>query len=153
LQFHGDEHYEPDATVDASLFAAFYFAAFDAKDELVKNTMRAVEEKLWIKTILAAWRVLKTTVTCAYRTIRRATPGLSARLDGGVLHRPRRNVGRFTKGIRNFKLDGAARFAVRRFSRAGSPGDGRAGFGRAAHLVAFDVCGDGDKLSSQTQRI
>jgi oligosaccharide amylase len=49
LQFHGDEHYEPDATVDASLFAAFYFAAFDAKDELVKNTMRAVEEKLWIK--------------------------------------------------------------------------------------------------------
>ncbi len=48
LQFHGDEHYEADATVDASLFGAFYFGAFSADDEMVKNTMRAVEEKLWV---------------------------------------------------------------------------------------------------------
>ncbi len=50
LQFHGDEHYEADTTIDASLFGTFYFGAFDAKDEMVKNTMRAVEEKLWIDT-------------------------------------------------------------------------------------------------------
>jgi glucoamylase len=50
LQFHGDEHFEPDPTVDASLFGTFYFGAFDAKDEMVQNTMRAVEEKLWVKT-------------------------------------------------------------------------------------------------------
>jgi len=50
LHFNGDEHYEADGTVDASLFAAFYFGAFDAKDELVKNTMRAIEEKLWTHT-------------------------------------------------------------------------------------------------------
>jgi len=50
LHFNGDEHYETDGTVDASLFAAFYFGAFDAKDELVKNTMRAIEEKLWTHT-------------------------------------------------------------------------------------------------------
>ncbi len=49
LHFHGDDYYEPDQAVDVSLFAVFYFGAFDAKSELVKSTMRAVEEKLWIK--------------------------------------------------------------------------------------------------------
>ena len=50
FQFHGDEHSEPDATVDASLFGTFYLGAFDAKDEMVQSTMRAVEEKLWMQT-------------------------------------------------------------------------------------------------------
>ncbi|MGI8787668.1 MAG: glycoside hydrolase family 15 protein [Pyrinomonadaceae bacterium] len=50
LNFHGDEHYESDATIDASLFGAFYFGAFSARDEMVKNTMRAIEETLSIKT-------------------------------------------------------------------------------------------------------
>lgn len=50
LNFHGDKHFEADQTVDASLFGTFYFGAFDVQDEMVKNTMRAVEEKLWIKT-------------------------------------------------------------------------------------------------------
>lgn len=50
LQFHGDEHFELDATVDASLFALFYFGAFDVEDEMVKNTMREIEEKLWVET-------------------------------------------------------------------------------------------------------
>lgn len=50
LQFHGDEYYEADTTVDASLFGAFYFGAFDATDEMVQNTMRAVEKHLWVKT-------------------------------------------------------------------------------------------------------
>lgn len=46
LQFHGDEHYEPDATIDASLFGIFYFGCFDAADEKVKNTMEAVRKQL-----------------------------------------------------------------------------------------------------------
>lgn len=50
LQFNGDEHFEADATIDASLFGAFYFGAFDADDELVKSTMKAVEQRLWVKT-------------------------------------------------------------------------------------------------------
>jgi oligosaccharide amylase len=50
LNFNGDGHFEADGCVDASLFGAFYFGAFDAKDEMVKNTMRAVEQKLWINT-------------------------------------------------------------------------------------------------------
>jgi len=50
LQFHGDVYYEADTTVDASLFGTFYFGAFDAESEFVKNTMRAIEEKLWIDT-------------------------------------------------------------------------------------------------------
>jgi oligosaccharide amylase len=50
LHFHGDENYEADTTIDASLFGTFYFGAFTADDEMVKNTMQAVEDKLWIKT-------------------------------------------------------------------------------------------------------
>ncbi len=47
---NNDEHYTADTTIDASLFGAFYFGAFAADDELVKNTMRAIEENLWIDT-------------------------------------------------------------------------------------------------------
>lgn len=46
LQFHGDEHYEPDATVDASIFGVFYFGCFAADDEMVVNSMRAIEQRL-----------------------------------------------------------------------------------------------------------
>jgi glucoamylase len=49
LQFHGDDYYEPDATVDASMFGVFYFGALDVDDEMVQNTMRAIEEHLWVK--------------------------------------------------------------------------------------------------------
>ncbi len=48
LYFQGDTLFEPDKTIDASLFGTFYFGAFDAKDEMVEKTMRAVEEKLWL---------------------------------------------------------------------------------------------------------
>ena len=57
---------EADATVDASLFGIFYFGCFDADDEMVVSTMKAVEEKLSVKA--AASRVLKTTGICASRT-------------------------------------------------------------------------------------
>ena len=46
LQFHTDEHYEPDPTVDASLFGVFYFGCYHPSDPMVVNTMRAIEEKL-----------------------------------------------------------------------------------------------------------
>lgn len=42
--------YELDETVDASLFGLFYFNVFDSDDLMVKNTMKAVEEKLWANT-------------------------------------------------------------------------------------------------------
>lgn len=45
-----DGAYEVDATADASLFGLFYFGAFDPRDEQVRATMRAVEERLWTKT-------------------------------------------------------------------------------------------------------
>ncbi|MDQ6788210.1 MAG: glycoside hydrolase family 15 protein [Acidobacteriota bacterium] len=50
LNFRGDEYFEIDASIDASLYGTFYFGAFEATDKMVKNTMRAVEEKLWIDT-------------------------------------------------------------------------------------------------------
>ena len=50
LQFYDDGNFEPDTTIDASLFGAFYFGAFDAEDECVRNTVCAIEKKLWIKT-------------------------------------------------------------------------------------------------------
>jgi oligosaccharide amylase len=40
--------FREDATVDASLFALFYFGVFEPDDEMVVATMRAVEERLWV---------------------------------------------------------------------------------------------------------
>ncbi len=45
-----DGEFDVDATVDASLFGLFYFGAFAPDDELVRETMRALEQKLWAKT-------------------------------------------------------------------------------------------------------
>ena len=45
-----DGGWEPDPTVDASLFALYKFHAFEADDPRVEATMRAVERDLWVKT-------------------------------------------------------------------------------------------------------
>lgn len=50
LRIFDDGRIEPDPTVDASLFATFYFGCFDADDEMVLNTMRAVDDALRVKT-------------------------------------------------------------------------------------------------------
>ncbi|HXH69388.1 MAG TPA: glycoside hydrolase family 15 protein [Pyrinomonadaceae bacterium] len=50
LQCDGDGIFTPDTSVGASMFSTFYFGAFDATDEMVKNTMRSIEAKLWINT-------------------------------------------------------------------------------------------------------
>lgn len=42
--------FEIDETIDASLFGIFYFGAFAPDDPLVRDTMRAVEARLWAKT-------------------------------------------------------------------------------------------------------
>lgn len=39
-----------DTTIDSSLWGAFYFGAFAADDELVRNTMQSIETNLWAKT-------------------------------------------------------------------------------------------------------
>lgn len=46
LQIREDGSFDYDETIDASLFGTFYFECFDAADERVVNTMRAVEEAL-----------------------------------------------------------------------------------------------------------
>ncbi len=50
LHFHDDFYYEADTTIDASLFGTFYLGAFSADDEMVANTMKAIEKHLWINT-------------------------------------------------------------------------------------------------------
>ncbi|MFZ5907378.1 MAG: glycoside hydrolase family 15 protein [Nitrospirota bacterium] len=40
----------PDFTVDASIYAPFYFKVFAPDDERVANTMKAIRELLWVKT-------------------------------------------------------------------------------------------------------
>jgi GH15 family glucan-1,4-alpha-glucosidase len=42
--------YELDMTVDASLYALFYFGIFSPDDAKTANTMQAVREKLWVQT-------------------------------------------------------------------------------------------------------
>lgn len=46
----GDGSFSEDQTIDASIYAPFYFGAFEADDERVENTMQAVKERLWVKT-------------------------------------------------------------------------------------------------------
>ncbi len=46
----GTGSFEPDMTLDSSIYAPFYFGAFDAGDEKITNTMNAIKEHLWIKT-------------------------------------------------------------------------------------------------------
>ncbi|TAL27459.1 MAG: glycoside hydrolase family 15 protein [Nitrospirae bacterium] len=46
----GDNSFKPDNAIDASIYAPFYFGAFEAMDEKVVNTMNAVKEQLWVKT-------------------------------------------------------------------------------------------------------
>jgi oligosaccharide amylase len=56
LQFHGDDYYEADTAIDASLFGTFYLGAFEATDEMVATTMRAVEKHLWVPTEIGGVR-------------------------------------------------------------------------------------------------
>ncbi len=48
--FRGNGSFEIDPTIDASVYAPFYFGAFGPRDERVENTMRAVRDRLWVKT-------------------------------------------------------------------------------------------------------
>ena len=41
---------ELDLTIDASIYAPFYFGMFEPDDERVVNTMNAVKKRLWVKT-------------------------------------------------------------------------------------------------------
>lgn len=45
-----DGGYEIDATIDASLYGMFAFGVYDPADIKIKNTMKAIEESLWVKT-------------------------------------------------------------------------------------------------------
>ncbi len=45
-----EELFEVDETIDASLYAIHKFHLFEADDPRVESTMRAVEQKLWVKT-------------------------------------------------------------------------------------------------------
>lgn len=50
IVFHEDGSFEIDPTIDASVYAPFYFGVFEARDERVVNTMTAVKDRLWVKT-------------------------------------------------------------------------------------------------------
>lgn len=50
LQANEDGSLTPDATVDASMFAIFAFRCFEPDDEMVANTMRAIEDRLTNRT-------------------------------------------------------------------------------------------------------
>ncbi|RPJ01599.1 MAG: glycoside hydrolase family 15 protein, partial [Deltaproteobacteria bacterium] len=46
----GDGSFDSDPAIDASIYAPFYFGAYDPRDEKVTNTMDAVRKRLWVKT-------------------------------------------------------------------------------------------------------
>jgi glucoamylase len=45
-----DGSFDLDPTLDASIYAPFYFGVFEPDDEKVVNTMNAIKERLWVKT-------------------------------------------------------------------------------------------------------
>jgi GH15 family glucan-1,4-alpha-glucosidase len=45
-----DGSFKIDLTIDASIYAPFYFGVFEPDDERVVNTMNAIKEQLWVKT-------------------------------------------------------------------------------------------------------
>ncbi len=49
LETYDDINFTADDKLDASLFSLFYFEIFPPEDEKIKNTMQAIEEKLWIQ--------------------------------------------------------------------------------------------------------
>ncbi len=48
--FPSEGGFKADPTIDASLFAPFYFGMFGPRDDRVVNTMNAIKEQLWVKT-------------------------------------------------------------------------------------------------------
>jgi GH15 family glucan-1,4-alpha-glucosidase len=50
ISTRSDGAFDVDGTIDSSLFGIFYFGAFDANDPMVRDTMQAVEDRLWAKT-------------------------------------------------------------------------------------------------------
>lgn len=42
--------YEIDATIDASLYGMFAFGVYEPDNAMVRNTMKAIEDRLWVKT-------------------------------------------------------------------------------------------------------
>lgn len=42
--------FETDLTIDASIYAPFYFGVFEPDDEKTVNTMNSIKKRLWIKT-------------------------------------------------------------------------------------------------------
>jgi oligosaccharide amylase len=46
----GKGGYTPDRTVDASVYAVWYFSTFAASDPMVVSTMKSAEDRLWVKT-------------------------------------------------------------------------------------------------------
>jgi GH15 family glucan-1,4-alpha-glucosidase len=47
ISIRSDGAFDVDSTIDSSLFGIFYFGAFKANDPMVRDTMRAVEDRLW----------------------------------------------------------------------------------------------------------
>ena len=45
-----DGSFDSDLTIDASMYAPFYFGVFEPGDEKVVNTMNAIKQRLWVKT-------------------------------------------------------------------------------------------------------
>lgn len=47
---HDKVHFHRDPVIDSSMFAIFAFGLLDVHDERVEKTMRAIEQRLWVKT-------------------------------------------------------------------------------------------------------
>ena len=147
LQANNGDDLTPDATIDASLFGIFYFDVFDIDDEVVKNTMKAVEKHLWVEGKIGGIARFNDD---GYMRVSNDFTGnawfiCTLWLADYRIAVAKKKVG-FERRDRNSRMDGEKRSAFGSFSRTSQSFNGRTCFGFAAHLVAFDICGNGCKL-------
>lgn len=48
LESQDDINFQADLAIGAEMFALFYFGAFSADDEMIRTTMKAIEQNLWV---------------------------------------------------------------------------------------------------------
>ena len=118
-----EDVYEVDEVLDASLYAIFKFHLFEVNDERVEATMKAVEEKLWVKTRVGGVARYENDYYHRISNDIAAVPGnpwfiCTLWLADYYISRAQ-TTGRVEDGAANLRMDCRARAGIRRAGRAG----------------------------------
>ncbi len=149
-----EDFYEVDETIDASLYAIYKYHLFEADDERVIATMRAVEDKLWVKTRVGGLARYENDYYHRVSNDIAAVPGnpwfICTLWLAGLLHHPRDKHSRIETRPSHFRMDRRACAGERRTRGAGQSLYQRAPQRQPAHLVACHRGQHCDQVSRET---